>query len=310
MEKRRLGKSNLYVSTLGLGCMSLGTDEKKATEIVHKALEFGVNYFDTADLYDYGVNEKIVGQALQPVRDKVIIATKAGNRWEDGQTGWVWDASKSYIKEAAKKSLKRLGTDYIDLFQLHGGTMEDRIEEVIEAFEELKDEGYIRYYGISSIRPTVIQEYAKRSNIVSVMMQYSILDRRPEEEVNPLLQHRGIHIVARGVLAKGLLSDALLSKASNAVKENGYLHYSYNELKEILSTLKKKLARDRTMTAVSLQYVLANPVVASCVTGASSIEQLKENVAAVQSQPLTSEELQFIKDLTKSDGYTQHRIHP
>ena len=203
MEKRRLGKSNLYVSTLGLGCMSLGTDEKKATEIVHKALEFGVNYFDTADLYDYGVNEKIVGQALQPVRDKVIIATKAGNRWEDGQTGWVWDASKSYIKEAAKKSLKRLGTDYIDLFQLHGGTMEDRIEEVIEAFEELKDEGYIRYYGISSIRPTVIQEYAKRSNIVSVMMQYSILDRRPEEEVNPLLQHRGIHIVEEGHSRKG-----------------------------------------------------------------------------------------------------------
>lgn len=309
LEKRRLGNSDLFVSTLGLGCMSLGTDEKKATEIIETALELGVNYFDTADLYDYGVNEKIVGQALKSVRDQVIIATKAGNRWEQGKTGWVWDASKAYIKEAAKQSLKRLGTDYIDLFQLHGGTMEDRIDETIEAFEELKDEGYIRYYGISSIRPNVIQEYVNRSNIVSVMMQYSILDRRPEEEAIPLLEKNGINIVARGPLAKGILSDALLNKASDPVKENGYLKYSYNELKELLPALKEKLASDRSMTAVSLQFVLANPVVASCVTGASSVEQLKENVAAVQSSPLTDEELQFIKNLTKAEGYEHHRIH-
>lgn len=310
MEKRRLGNSDLYVSTLGLGCMSLGTDEKKATEIIKTAFDLGVNYFDTADLYDYGINEKIVGQALKSVRDQVIIATKAGNRWEEGKTGWVWDASKAYIKEAAKQSLKRLGTDYIDLFQLHGGTMEDRIDETIEAFEELKEEGYIRYYGISSIRPNVIHEYVNRSKIVSVMMQYSILDRRPEEEAIPLLQENGINVVARGPLAKGLLTDALLNKASDSVKENGYLNYSYSELKELLPALKEKLANERSMTAVSLQFVLANPVVASCVTGASSVEQLKENITAIQSQPLSEEELQLIKNYTKADGYAQHRINP
>ena len=141
---------------------------------------------------------------------------------EQDQTGWSWDPSKSYIKEAVKQSLKRLGTDYIDLYQLHGGTIEDPIDETIEAFEELKAEGYIRYYGISSIRPNVIREYVKKSNIVSVMMQYSILDRRPEEEALPLLHEHGISVVTRGPLAKGLLSDKMLEKVS----QKGYQDYS------------------------------------------------------------------------------------
>ncbi len=132
-------------------------------------------------------------------------------------------------------SLKRLGTDYIDLYQLHGGTIEDSIEETIEAFEELKAEGFIRYYGISSIRPNVIHEYVNKSSIVSVMMQYSILDRRPEEEVLPLLQENGISVVTRGSIAKGLLSDHWQEKIS----QKGYLDYSEKELREILPFLKE-----------------------------------------------------------------------
>lgn len=308
MEKRKLGKSDLYVSKLALGCMSLGTDEKKANEIIQAALETGINYFDTADLYDYGVNEEIVGKALKPVRDQVIIATKVGNRWTKEKNGWFWDASKAYIKEEVKQSLKRLGTDYIDLYQLHGGTMDDPIDETIEAFEELKSEGLIRYYGISSIRPTVIQEYANKSNIVSVMMQYSILDRRPEEQAMPLLDQHGIRLVARGPVAKGLLSDAMLAKASESIKRNGYQDYSYEELEELLPVLKEKLAADRSMTGVSLQYVLANPVVASAVAGASSVQQLKENISAAEQPALTEEEVQLIQKLTKGNGYREHRL--
>jgi aryl-alcohol dehydrogenase-like predicted oxidoreductase len=303
LKKRRLGNSDLYVTELGLGCMSIGTEETTARKIIEASLEEGINYFDTADLYDFGENEIIIGKALKDVRENVVIATKVGNRWSQDKKGWSWDPSKSYIKEEVKQSLKRLGTDYIDLYQLHGGTIDDPIEETIEAFEELKAEGYIRYYGISSIRPNVIREYVKKSSIVSVMMQYSILDRRPEEEALPLLQEYGVSVVTRGPLGKGLLSDKMLEKVSG----KGYQDYSLNELNEVLPLLKEKVARTRPFTEVALQYNLANPAVASVVAGASSPEQIRSNAKAVRSQPLSEEEVSIIKELTKANLYIDHR---
>jgi aryl-alcohol dehydrogenase-like predicted oxidoreductase len=303
LKKRRLGNSDLFVTELGLGCMSIGTEEITARRIIDTALDEGINYFDTADLYDFGENEKIVGKALKEIRDKVIIATKVGNRWNPSKDGWSWDPSKSYIKEAVKTSLKRLGTDYIDLYQLHGGTNGDPIDNTIAAFEELKAEGMIRYYGISSIRPNVIREFVKKSSIVSVMMQYSILDRRPEEEALPLLQDNGVSVVSRGPLAKGVLSERMLEKAS----EKGYLDYSLKELSEILPLLKEKVASARSFTEVALQYNLANPAVASVVAGASSPEQIRNNAKAVRSQPLTVEEIALIKEVTKGNVYKEHR---
>ncbi|MBT2660938.1 aldo/keto reductase [Bacillus sp. ISL-45] len=303
MKRRKLGTSNLFVSEIGLGCMSLGTDYSKAQAVIEAALEEGINYFDTADLYDFGENEKVVGQALKKAREQVIIATKAGNRWTDAKDSWTWDPSKAYVKEAVKKSLKRLNTDYIDLYQLHGGTIEDNIDETIEAFEELKDEGYIKYYGISSIRPNVIREYAQKSNIVSVMMQYSILDRRPEEEALPLLHGHNISVVTRGTVAKGMLSDRMLEKAAS----KGYLDYSYEELEEVLPLLKEKLASSKSLTEVAIQYNLANPAVASVVAGASTPEQIKENARAAGSPSLSPQEISLIKSITKANKYDQHR---
>ncbi|QED48514.1 aldo/keto reductase [Cytobacillus dafuensis] len=303
MKKRQLGKSDLFVSELGLGCMSLGTDAKNATAIIEAALEEGINYFDTADLYDFGENEQLVGQALKGVRDQVIIATKAGNRWNEQKNGWSWDPSKKYIKEAVKGSLKRLGTDYIDLYQLHGGTIEDPIEDTIEAFEELKAEGLIRYYGISSIRPNVIREYIKKSNIVSVMMQYSLLDRRPEEEILPLLHEKGIGAVTRGPLAKGILSGKTLEKSA----KSGYQDYNFEELQDTISKLREKLTDLHSLTEIALQYNLADPAVSSVIAGASSVEQLKENAKAVRATPLTKDEKAIIQVISKSNQYDQHR---
>lgn len=303
MKRRKLGTSDLFVSEIGLGCMSLGTNYPKAQAVVEAALEEGINYFDTADLYDFGENEKIVGQALKNVREQVIIATKAGNRWGDTKESWTWDPSKAYIKEAVKQSLKRLNTDYIDLYQLHGGTIEDNIDETIEAFEELKDEGYIKYYGISSIRPNVIREYVQKSNIVSVMMQYSMLDRRPEEEALPLLHDKNISVVSRGPVAKGILSDRMLEKASS----KGYLDYSYEELEEVLPLLKEKLASTRSLAEIAIQYNLAHTAVASVVSGASSPEQIKDNARASNSASLSPEEVNLIKSITKANKYDQHR---
>lgn len=307
MKKRQLGSSDLFISELGLGCMSLGTDPAHVQKMIEAALEEGINYFDTADLYDFGENEKLVGHSLKSVREQVVIATKAGNRWNKQKDGWSWDPSKEYIKEAVKDSLKRLGTDYIDLYQLHGGTINDPIDETIEAFEELKEEGFIRYYGISSIRPNVIREYVSRSSILSVMMQYSILDRRPEEEALPLLYKNGISAVTRGPLAKGLLSEKMLEKASQSVKEKGYLDYSYAELEETINSIRERLSDDRPMTEIAFQYNLADPAVASAVAGASRVEQVKENAKAVRANPLTGEELTIIKAIAKQTLYEQHR---
>ncbi|MHC0036039.1 aldo/keto reductase [Pseudoneobacillus sp. C159] len=307
MQRRKLGTSDLLVSELALGCMSLGTDERQAHRVIEAALEEGINYFDTADLYDFGENERIVGTALKPVRDKVFIATKVGNRWNEGKDGWSWDPSKSYIKEQIKSSLKRLNTDYLDLYQLHGGTIKDPMDETIEAFEELQTEGLIRYYGISSIRPNVIREYAKRSNIVSVMMQYSLLDRRPEETALSLLEEHDISIVCRGSIAKGLLSEKNWDTFSDSIKTKGYLDYSADELKELINTLKHRIANGRTMTEIATQYCLANPAVAAVVVGVSTPEQVKMNASAVRSSRLSDEEIHFLQELTKKQVYQEHR---
>lgn len=301
MKKRKLGNSTLFISEIGLGCMSLGTDEQTATDIISAAIDEGINYFDTADLYDFGINEKIVGKAVQPYRDKMVIATKVGNRWNDQKTGWSWDTSSTYIKTAVKESLHRLGTDYIDLYQLHGGTVEDNIDEVIETFEELKKAGDIRAYGISSIRPNVIKQFVKKSNIDSVMMQYSLLDRRPEEML-PLFKEKQISMIARGPVAKGLLSDRMLDKLT----AEGYLDYSHNELKELLPLLREKLL-PRNLNETALQYVLAEPCVAAVIPGASSVEQLRENCQAIQKDALSSEEIQLLRKLTKESVYKLHR---
>src|SRR5690606_29563758 len=185
------------------------------------------------------------------------------------------------------------------------GTIEDPIDETIEAFEELVKEGVIRYYGISSIRPNVIREYVKKSSIISVMMQYSILDRRPEEEVFSLLKENKISIVARGPVAKGILTEKPLENFSDRIKENGYLDYSFDELQQVISNLKKHVAQDRSLTELALKYALHDDVVASVVAGASTIEQLSNNIKAVNTSDLNEKEIKEIQQLTKASVYNQ-----
>ncbi len=307
MNTRELGNTGIFVSELGLGCMSIGTEEHHAETILNAALDEGITYFDTADLYNFGVNEQLIGKTLRSVRDQVVIASKAGNRWTDSKDSWTWDPSKAHIKEAAKQSLKRLGTDYIDLYQLHGGTLDDPIDETIEAFEELKEEGFIRTYGISSIRPTVINQYVKRSSISSVMMQYSILDRRPEIQVLPILAENGVSVVARGPIAFGLLSANWREKLSKAAKK-GLNWYDEAELTSILTTLERDRPSERTLNGLAFRYVLHHPAAGAVVAGASSIEQLKENARAVRETALTEEEYKWIQDTVKIANYDVHRL--
>ncbi|UNK17834.1 aldo/keto reductase [Paenibacillus sp. N3/727] len=302
MRKNRVGSSDLYVGEIGLGCMSLGSEEKQAVRLIHEALEQGINLLDTADLYDAGMNEELVGKAIKGRREDIVIATKVGNRRVPGQEGWAWDPSKEYIKSAVKDSMRRIGTDYIDLYQLHGGTLDDPIDETIEAFEELKTEGWIRHYGISSIRPNVIREYVKRSNIVSVMMQYSILDRRPEEEAFPLLAEHGISVIARGPLARGILSNRSEAKA-----EEGYLDYTKEELLDVTRQVNKEFTSSHDLSHTAIRYALSHPAVACAIPGASSVEQLRHNAAAGETERLTPQEIQSIQIISRANRYEQHR---
>ncbi|WP_397537614.1 aldo/keto reductase [Rummeliibacillus pycnus] len=299
MKKRQLGSSDLHISEIGFGCMSLPTDLQDASYILDAALDYGINYFDTADLYNQGLNEEIIGQLIKEKRQDIILATKVGNVWDSSGDSWHWDASKTHIKEGIKDSLHRLQTDYVDLYQLHGGTIEDDWNEVTDAFEELKQEGLIREYGVSSIRPNVLKRFLPTSNAVSVMMQYSLLDRRPEEWLD-FIADQGASVVTRGSVAKGLLTNEWQKRLT---KTNGYLTYSKEELENTLT----KLAHSTTsIHAVALQSILQHQSIASAVVGASSKEQLATTIKAYEEMNAIRNMDELIR-LTKQDTYSSHR---
>lgn len=298
MPYQLLGKSQLNISRIGFGCMSLQPDQTNIPSIIDAAIDKGINYFDTADLYDKGLNEINLGKALKEKRKQVIIATKAGNQWKEDGSGWDWNPTKKYIISAVEQSLLRLQTDYIDLYQLHGGTMEDNIDEIIEAFEGLQQQGKIRYYGISSIRPNVIREYVKRSNIVSVMMQYSLLDRRPEESCLALLQQHNIGVLARGSVAGGLLAGK---------PAKSYLNYSETAVADAAKSIKLVTALNSNAAATAIRFVLQHPAVTAAVVGIRTMEQLMDTLQAMNDQPLTANERQLLQGSIPINYYEQYR---
>ncbi|MBU9714752.1 aldo/keto reductase [Evansella tamaricis] len=303
MKKNQLGNSDLFVSEIGFGCMSLTKDPSETEKILHQAIDGGINFFDTADLYQQGMNEEAIGKALHKHRNSIILASKGGNEWGEGIDGWRWNPSKKYIKRALKASLKRLNTDYLDLYQLHGGTMEDPIEETIEAFEELVQEGTVRYYGISSIRPNVIKTFLEKSSIVSIMMQYSLFDRRPEEWLSLIKEHN-VSVIARGPVAKGLLTDGFERKLS----PDGYLTYSKQELEDTIGKLNLLAKRENlSLQQLALRYVIDHPTVATAIPGASTMDQLMDNLTAASLPPLKSEITEKLRTDTKTTYYEQHR---
>lgn len=295
----KLGQSELQVAPVGLGAMSLkGGATKQNSDVIQHAVAGGINYVDTADLYERGMNEDMVGQAIEPIRQQIILATKVGNQWRaDGNT-WDWKASKPYIIKTVEASLTRLRTDYIDLYQLHGGTMDDPIDEIIEAFEQLVKAGKIRYYGLSSIRPNVIRAYAEKSNIVSVMMQYNLLDRRPEV-VFPLLREKKISVISRGALTQGLLIDKPVKNFLQLTSgEVGHAQRNVEKLAATLSVSKSQLL---------LAYVLNHPAVVVAAVGLRTLAQLNDLQEAIK-RPLIlsdSERSELERGIRKLH-YTEH----
>jgi aryl-alcohol dehydrogenase-like predicted oxidoreductase len=295
MEYRKVGRSSLEISCIGFGTMSLELDKPQSETLIRRAFDQGINYFDTADIYHNGLNESFLGRVLHCRRKNLILATKVGNKLRTDGSGLDWVPSKKYILSAVDQSLERLQTDYIDLYQLHGGTIADPIDEIIEAFEYLRSVGKIREYGISSIRPNVIREYVKRSSIVSVMMQYSLLDRRPEESVMPLLIENGISVLARGAIAKGLL----ISKAAEP-----YLNYSEEQVNKMSLAVRSVANTNPFQTAV--QFVLAHEPICSGVIGIRTEEQLSEALEVNSSSKLSKEEMKILGDILPVNKYIDH----
>ena len=298
MNYRKLGHSDINISEVSFGGMSLDWKNPESERLLHSAIDYGVNFFDTADLYDGGRNETLLGNALKEHRKGIILATKVGNQLRLDGSGWDWNPSRDYIVKAVEQSLKRLQTDYIDLYQLHGGTIEDPIDEIIDAFETLQKEGKIRYYGISSIRPNVIREYVDRSNITSVMMQYSLLDRRAEEACLQLLHENNIGVLARGTLAKGLL-------VGKPVKE--YLGYTEAEVQNIIDVLKEVTVSDQPIGRTAIQYVLQHPTISSAVLGIRSQKQLEEGFSSSHLTSLSNEIYTLLGKSNIPKIYAQHR---
>lgn len=298
MQYQTLGKSTLNISKIGFGCMSLKPDQKDFENIIDSAIDMGINYFDTADLYDKGLNETLLGKVFKGKRDKVIVATKAGNQWRADGSGWDWNPRKDYILKCAEDSLKRLQIDCIDLYQSHGGTIEDNIDETIEAYEILVQQGKIRYYGLSSIRPNVIREYIKKSNIVSVMTQYSLLDRRPEESTLQLLHENNIGVVTRGSVASGLLIDK---------PAKPYLNYDEKQVEKSAKTIKSLSTDQRGPSQIAIQYVLQNPAVTSAIVGIRTMDQLTDAVKAIDIPELNDEEMKILRDAVPVNFYEHHR---
>ena len=240
----------------------------------------------------------MVGKALKENRHELVIATKVGNQWRDDGSGWDWNPSKDYILKAVEASLKRLQTDYIDLYQLHGGTIKDPIDETIEAFEILKKQGKILHYGISSIRPNVIREYIIRSGITSVMMQYSLLDRRPEEECISLIAQNNIGILSRGALAQGLLSGKTARE---------YLHHTKEKLSEVALLVNSLSGEVRSPAQSAIRFVLQQPGISSAVIGIRTRDQLDEVIQTLQVPELTTEEINQLKKTAGAGKYEQYR---
>lgn len=296
--------NNLELSQVSLGCMNLPLeDEIKTEEILEFALSQNINYFDTADLYQFGKNEEVVGKILSKYRSRnnFTIGTKVGNEFDiQLQQKIGWNPTGRYIKEQVKNSLYRLNVDSIDLYQLHGGTIEDDKDETISAFEDLKAEGIIKSYGLSSIRPNVIDYYIKNSNLDTLMMQFNPIDNRPLELMD-LLQD--VVIMARGPLMKGIFTQQF----ANVLQQKfpgGMFGYSSKDLTAILSELMEVTG---DLSALSYRYILDYSDI--IVSGVSTLQQLQNNLDSYnKALEMNSTDFTGILQNFKKLRYEEHRI--
>ncbi len=306
MEYKYLGETGLRVSTVGLGCMNFGSmnDEAESAAIVARALDLGINFFDTADVYgDRGKSEEYLGRALGSHRAEVIIATKFAGPMAPGNTDQQ-GGSRRYIMRAVEASLQRLGTDYIDLYQMHRYDPDTPIEETLRTLDDLVHQGKVRYIGNSNFAAWQIADAywtSRQHNLhrfVSAQNRYSLLTREIEKEVVPACACYGLGILPYFPLESGLLTGKY--RRGQSFPEGTRLHKWANfaagafasddkfDKAEALRELAE--AGGHSLLDLAMGWLASRPQVASVIAGVTSVQQLEQNVAAAQWRPTAGDE--------------------
>lgn len=305
IHKRKLGQ-NLEVSEIGLGCMgmSFGYGEvheaKPMTELIHKAIDLGITFFDTAEVYGPYINEELVGQALKPFKNKVVIATKFGFDIQDGKSIGL-NSRPEQIRKVADASLKRLQVDAIDLFYQHRVDPQVPIEDVAGTVKDLIKEGKVKHFGLSEAGVEIIRRAHSVQPVTALQSEYSMFWREPEENILPLLEELGIGFVPFSPLGKGFLTGKI--DTSTAFGQNDFRttvpRFSEENLKKNLALvdLVKQFAREKNCepSQIALAWVLAQKPWIVPIPGTTKINRLNENAGAANVS-LSAEDLKKIDE--------------
>jgi aryl-alcohol dehydrogenase-like predicted oxidoreductase len=293
MEKRKLGKSGLEVSALGLGCMGMSFgygpagDKKEMIAVLRSAVDLGVTFFDTAEVYGPYTNEELVGEALSHIRSKVVIATKFGFRFDKNGKQAGLDSRPEHIKEVAEASLKRLKIDAIDLFYQHRVDPNVPIEDVAGAVKELIEQGKVKHFGLSEAGVQVIRQAHAIQPVTALQSEYSLWWREPEDDILPTLEELGIGFVPFSPLGKGFLTGKIdenttfdSSDFRNTVPRFAPEARRANKaLVELIAGIAEQ--KKATPAQIALAWVLAQKPWMVPIPGTTKLHRLKENVAAV-----------------------------
>lgn len=307
MQKRKLGKSNLEVSALGLGCMGMSfgygppADKQEMISLIRSAVESGISFFDTAEVYGPFTNEELVGEALAPLRERVVIATKFGFKpASDGEGRWSeLDSRPEHIKEVAEASLKRLKTDAIDLFYQHRVDPDVPIEDVAGTVKDLIQEGKVRHFGLSEAGVQTIRRAHAVQPVTALQNEYSVWWRAPETEVLPVLEELGIGFVCYSPLGRGFLTGKI--NESTTFDSNDFRNVlprftpEAREANQILVDLLSRIAERKKATPaqIALAWLLAQKPWIVPIPGTTKLKRMEENIGAV-SVELTSDDLHEI----------------
>lgn len=293
MQKRILGKTGLEVSAMGLGCMGLShgfgpaTDTKSAVELIRAAVERGVTFFDTAEVYGPYLNEEVVGEALQPYRDQVVIATKFGFTFGDDNKQQILNSRPEHIRWAVEGSLRRLKTDVIDLYYQHRVDPNVPIEDVAGTVKDLIAEGKVKHFGLSEAGAATIRRAHAVQPVTALQSEYSMWWREPEKEIFPLLETLGIGFVPFSPLGKGFLTGTIHADATFGQDDfrSKVPRFSAEALaaNQQLVMLLNDIANERGVTPaqIAIAWILAQKPWIVPISGTTKLHRLDENIGAL-----------------------------
>ncbi len=314
LTTRTLGKSGIAVTEIGMGLWAAGgdqwgpTDDHAVLDAIDVALHEGITFFDTADVYGAGHSEELLGQAMRGRRDRFIVASKIGWQNFDAERGQTAYRSVEKLIAGVESNLRRLQTDYIDVMQSHINYREPTMEVFVEGFQRLQAQGKIRAYGVSTSDFNYLKQFNHDGRCATLQIDYSLLNRTPEEIIFPYCQEHGIGVIVRGALAMGILTGKFTSETQFGAGDFRQNWQDDPDQRAVfLDDLEKverlrALTNGRSLAQLAVQFVLAHPAVSTVIPGAKSAQQIQETVQAGGLPSLTQDELTQIASITVPGG--------